>query len=72
MRSLPFNSKVITLFAQLFIVRNLAEIQNREICCYSISCKEKENIGKPFSYFLILVLILRDDKRANLFWLGKM
>lgn len=25
--------------------RNLASIQDREICCYSISCKEKENIG---------------------------
>jgi len=27
-------------------VRNLASIQDREICCYSVSCKEKENIGK--------------------------
>lgn len=26
--------------------RNLSAIQDREICCYSISCKEKENIGK--------------------------
>ena len=25
---------------------NLSAIQDREICCYSISCKEKENIGK--------------------------
>lgn len=25
--------------------RNLAAIQDREICCYSISCKEKDNIG---------------------------
>ena len=24
---------------------NLTSIQNREICCYSISCKEKSNIG---------------------------
>ena len=30
----------------LFYDRNLASIQDREICCYSISCKEKENIGK--------------------------
>jgi hypothetical protein len=24
--------------------RNLSSIQDREICCYSISCKEKDNI----------------------------
>ncbi|XP_039739526.1 ADP-ribosylation factor-like protein 8A isoform X1 [Pteropus medius] len=24
---------------------NLAAIQDREICCYSVSCKEKDNIG---------------------------
>lgn len=30
----------------LFFLRNLAAIQDREICCYSISCKEKDNIGK--------------------------
>ena len=24
----------------------LKEIQDRDICCYSISCKEKQNIGK--------------------------
>lgn len=28
-----------------FFPRNLAAIQDREICCYSISCKEKDNIG---------------------------
>ena len=26
--------------------RNLNDIKDREICCYSISCKERENIGK--------------------------
>ena len=30
----------------IFFYRNLSAIQDREICCYSISCKEKENIGK--------------------------
>ncbi|PIO60550.1 hypothetical protein TELCIR_17952 [Teladorsagia circumcincta] len=30
---------------QLIERMNLSAIQNREICCYSISCKEKENIG---------------------------
>ncbi|VDO68157.1 unnamed protein product [Heligmosomoides polygyrus] len=29
---------------QLIERMNLSAIQNREICCYSISCKEKENI----------------------------
>lgn len=29
----------------LCIIRNLSAIQDREICCYSISCKEKDNIG---------------------------
>lgn len=27
------------------VIRNLSAIQDREICCYSISCKEKDNIG---------------------------
>uniref|UniRef100_A0A0R3S5Q7 ADP-ribosylation factor-like protein 8B n=1 Tax=Elaeophora elaphi TaxID=1147741 RepID=A0A0R3S5Q7_9BILA len=30
---------------QLIEQMNLSAIQNREICCYSISCKEKDNIG---------------------------
>jgi len=25
--------------------RNLSSVQDREICCYSISCKEQHNIG---------------------------
>uniref|UniRef100_G1NCH5 ADP ribosylation factor like GTPase 8B n=1 Tax=Meleagris gallopavo TaxID=9103 RepID=G1NCH5_MELGA len=31
---------------QLIEKLNLSAIQDREICCYSISCKEKDNIGK--------------------------
>lgn len=30
----------------LLSCRNLSAIQDREICCYSISCKEKDNIGE--------------------------
>ncbi|KAF5916871.1 hypothetical protein HPG69_008321 [Diceros bicornis minor] len=30
---------------QLIEKMNLSAIQDREICCYSISCKEKDNIG---------------------------
>lgn len=29
--------------------RNLESIKDREICCYSISCKEKDNIGKWYT-----------------------
>jgi ADP-ribosylation factor-like protein 8 len=28
----------------LLLLRNLDIVQDREICCYSISCKERENI----------------------------
>ncbi|CAF96893.1 unnamed protein product [Tetraodon nigroviridis] len=31
---------------QLIEKMNLSAIQDREICCYSVSCKEKDNIGK--------------------------
>uniref|UniRef100_A0A8C4TB95 ADP-ribosylation factor-like 8Bb n=1 Tax=Erpetoichthys calabaricus TaxID=27687 RepID=A0A8C4TB95_ERPCA len=34
---------------QLIEKMNLAAIQDREICCYSISCKEKDNIEKTRS-----------------------
>ena len=34
---------LVTLYS---ICRNLSAIQDREICCYSVSCKEKDNIGK--------------------------
>lgn len=37
-----------------FLSRNLAAIQDREICCYSISCKEKDNIGElQFESFVL-------------------
>ena len=31
------------------VCRSLNDIKDREICCYSISCKERENIGEPIS-----------------------
>ena len=37
------------MFSILFFFRNLSSVQDREICCYSISCKEKQNIGKVFA-----------------------
>uniref|UniRef100_U3KGM0 ARF like GTPase 8B n=1 Tax=Ficedula albicollis TaxID=59894 RepID=U3KGM0_FICAL len=43
---------------QLIEKMNLAAIQDREICCYSISCKEKDNIGN------YLPKILRITKRS--------
>ncbi|KAF4792066.1 ER degradation-enhancing alpha-mannosidase-like protein 1 [Turdus rufiventris] len=41
---------------QLIEKMNLAAIQDREICCYSISCKEKDNIGLPISIFQLMVM----------------
>lgn len=35
---------------QLIDKMNLSTIQNREICCYSISCKDKTNIGNHIKY----------------------
>jgi len=40
---MPYHIKSFFMF---YFFRNLAAIQDREICCYSISCKEKDNIGK--------------------------
>ncbi|KAF7249995.1 ADP-ribosylation factor-like protein 8B-A [Varanus komodoensis] len=45
---------------QLIEKMNLAAIQDREICCYSISCKEKDNIGIANNF--IYVKILKWDK----------
>lgn len=41
-----YSVRILTLFVNILHFRNLSAIQDREICCYSISCKEKENIGK--------------------------
>ncbi|KAE9421210.1 unnamed protein product [Angiostrongylus costaricensis] len=37
---------------QLIERMNLSAIQNREICCYSISCKEKENIDITLQWLI--------------------
>uniref|UniRef100_A0A665VJ91 ADP-ribosylation factor-like protein 8A n=1 Tax=Echeneis naucrates TaxID=173247 RepID=A0A665VJ91_ECHNA len=34
------------------IVKNLSAIQDREICCYSISCKEKDNIDITLQWLI--------------------
>ena len=54
--------------------RNLSAIQDREICCYSISCKEKENIGIYISYlfpfyesFLSFFLVLQVHLKCTFF-----
>lgn len=39
------------------IVRHLNEIKDREICCYSISCKEKSNIGMFCLFYYMFVRI---------------
>lgn len=35
-----------------FYFRNLSAIQDREICCYSISCKEKDNIDITLQWLI--------------------
>lgn len=35
-----------------FSLRNLSAIQDREICCYSISCKEKDNIDITLQWLI--------------------
>lgn len=35
-----------------FEYRNLSSIQDREICCYSISCKEKDNIDITLQWLI--------------------
>ncbi|MBV95346.1 ADP-ribosylation factor-like protein 8B, partial [Eschrichtius robustus] len=37
---------------QLIEKMNLSAIQDREICCYSISCKEKDNIDITLQWLI--------------------
>jgi len=37
---------------QLIEAMNLSAIQDREICCYSISCKEKDNIDITLQWLI--------------------
>ncbi|KAI6221448.1 hypothetical protein M3Y99_01545700 [Aphelenchoides fujianensis] len=40
-------------FFHLFLLHsNLSTIQNREICCYSISCKNKQNIDITLQWLI--------------------
>lgn len=45
-KSCHFGCLLFIITHALSLWRNLAAIQDREICCYSISCKEKDNIGE--------------------------
>lgn len=36
----------------IYLSRNLNAIQDREICCYSISCKEQENIDITLQWLI--------------------
>ena len=45
-------SRIIhTRYMNIFF-RNLSAIQDREICCYSISCKEKDNIDITLQWLI--------------------
>lgn len=48
---LKFKAWPTYINVSFLLFRNLSAVQDREICCYSISCKEKDNIGK-FTSFL--------------------
>ncbi|KJH47036.1 ADP-ribosylation factor family protein [Dictyocaulus viviparus] len=45
-------SKQLLSMLRVNFFRNLSAIQNREICCYSISCKEKENIDITLQWLI--------------------
>lgn len=47
------------------IYRNLSAIQDREICCYSISCKEKDNIGKITAHMMTIKRSLLIDSESR-------
>ena len=54
MKNLRSSSAMADFF--FFFDRNLQSVNDREICCYSISCKEKHNIGEWrvfLSFFLL-------------------
>lgn len=49
--------KLVIKFSNVFFkknsyFRNLSAIQDREICCYSISCKEKDNIDITLQWLI--------------------
>lgn len=50
--------------------RNLESIKDREICCYSISCKEKDNIGKPIHKHCTLFNVWSDFGELYIFRLA--
>jgi len=53
----------------VWYVRNLSSVQDREICCYSISCKEQHNIGT--SQIVLYRLFLSEMSLHKLTpWLG--
>lgn len=44
------SSKILLYFCSRY--RDLSRIQDREICCYSISCKEKDNIDITLQWLI--------------------
>lgn len=50
--SVTFLLKLIDKFVFGFPRRNLSSVQDREICCYSISCKEKANIDITLQWLI--------------------
>lgn len=59
----------LSFFLIFFLRRNLSAIQDREICCYSISCKEKDNIDITLQVRLESAPILRISNFCPFQWL---
>uniref|UniRef100_A0A3Q3J0B3 ADP-ribosylation factor-like 8Bb n=1 Tax=Monopterus albus TaxID=43700 RepID=A0A3Q3J0B3_MONAL len=50
LQGIPVRSQLYSLDQKL--VMNLSAIQDREICCYSVSCKEKDNIDITLQWLI--------------------
>ncbi|CAH0555087.1 unnamed protein product [Brassicogethes aeneus] len=48
----PYSLCTFELRVQHSYFKNLSAIQDREICCYSISCKEKDNIDITLQWLI--------------------
>uniref|UniRef100_A0A7N6AF87 ADP-ribosylation factor-like 8Bb n=1 Tax=Anabas testudineus TaxID=64144 RepID=A0A7N6AF87_ANATE len=51
LQGIPVRTSYLLCFVHCFY-RNLSAIQDREICCYSVSCKEKDNIDITLQWLI--------------------
>uniref|UniRef100_A0A3Q0RW18 ADP-ribosylation factor-like 8Bb n=1 Tax=Amphilophus citrinellus TaxID=61819 RepID=A0A3Q0RW18_AMPCI len=50
LQGIPVRGHLGSLYLRLIV--NLSAIQDREICCYSVSCKEKDNIDITLQWLI--------------------